>query len=279
LLEQQRGDDRENGHKSILYNRSTVKITAPYGYDEIVPLQKSHRVLMPAGTTPAFCRKLNALAVSMAEFTVAARDYPIVFVSVDAGKSFAPAIVLGLEKGSNLFVDASGEWDRAAYFPAFVRRYPFCISKLYVDGEPSSSRVVCVATAYVDPAGVELFDAQGNGTPAWQAAERLLAEYEADLDRTAQMCAGLARLQLLEPFALELHAGEQPLKLAGMYRVDEAKLRDLKPASHKVLVSKGFMGLVYAHLHSLENFRRLAARQSAQRAAAAARQRGSSGSR
>ena len=257
-----------------------MKITAPYGYDEIVPLQKTHRVLMPSGTTPAFCRTLNALAISLAEFSVAGRDYPIVFASVDAGRSFAPVIVLGLDQGANLFVDEDGAWDPASYFPAFVRRYPFCISKLYVDGEPSSERVVCVAKAYVDPGGVALFDAKGAATPAWQAAERLLAEYEADLDRTAQMCAALARLQLLEPFTLEVMPPQgAPVKLAGMSRVSEAKLRDLKPASHKVLVNKGFMGLIYAHLHSLDNFRRLAARQSARAAAAAMRQRGSSGAR
>ncbi len=257
-----------------------MKITAPYGYDEIVPLQKTHRVLMPAGNTPAFCRALNALAISLAEFTVAARDYPIVFATVDAGKSFAPVIVLGLDQGSNLFIGEDGNWDRAAYFPAFVRRYPFCISKLYVDGEPGSERVVCVAKAYVDPGGVELFDSKGAATPAWQGAERLLAEFEADLDRTAQMCAALARLQVLEPFSLQVMGREAAqVKLAGMYRVGEAKLRDLKPASHKVLVNKGFMGLIYAHLHSLENFRRLADRQAARAAAATARQRGSSGAR
>ena len=239
-----------------------MKITAPYGYDEIVPLLKQQRVLMPTGGVPAFCRSLNALAVSIAEFSAAARDYPIVFASLDRGGSFAPVIVLGLGEGVNLFVDDAGEWARDAYFPAFVRRYPFCISKLYVDGEAKSERVVCVAKAYVDDAGVALFDAQGRATPRWQAAERLLAEYEADLDRTAQMCAGLARLRLFEPFSMQaMSEGEAPLKLAGMYRVSEARLRDLKPASHKVLVAKGFMGLIYAHLHSLDNFRRLLTRR------------------
>ncbi len=239
-----------------------MKITAPYGYDEIVPLQKTHRVLMPGGTAPAFCRKLNALAISLAEFSVAARDYPIVFATLDEGRSFAPVIVVGLDAGANLFVDPSGEWDRAVYFPAFVRRYPFCISKLYVDGEAQSERVVCVAAASVDAGGIELFDAQGEPTRRWQAAEQLLAEFEADLDRTAQMCAALARLQLLEPFSIQVLAGERDqVRLAGMHRVSEAKLRDLKPASHKLLVGKGFMGLIYAHLHSLENFSRLAARR------------------
>ena len=238
-----------------------MKITAPYGHGEIVPLRKEHRVLMPAGTTPDFCRGLNALAISYAEFVAAARDYPIVFASVDRGASFAPVAVLGLAEGQNLFIGASGEWDASVYLPAFVRRYPFCLSKLYVDGKPRGERVVCVAKAYVDASGVALFDAAGRATPRWQAAERLLADYESDLDLTAQMCAAFARMRLLQPFSMQVLREDAPaLKLAGMYRVDEAKLRDLKPASHKVLVAKGYMGRIYAHLHSLENFARLYAR-------------------
>jgi hypothetical protein len=240
-----------------------MKITAPYGYGEIIPLQKKHRVLMPPGGTPAFCRTRNAIAISLAEFTAAGRDYPIVFATLDAGRSFAPVILLGLAEGVNSFVDAAGEWDPAAYFPAFVRRYPFCISKLYVDGEAQSERVVCVASAHVDEAGVALFDERGQATPRWHSAEGLLAEFEADLDRTAHMSAALARLQLLEPFTVQLvgDPGATGAKMAGMYRVSEAKLRDLKPASHKMLVGKGFMSLIYAHLHSLGNFNRLAARR------------------
>lgn len=36
------------------------RLSPPFGYDEIVPLEKSHRVLMPAGNTPSFCRTINA---------------------------------------------------------------------------------------------------------------------------------------------------------------------------------------------------------------------------
>jgi hypothetical protein len=240
-----------------------MKITAPYGYDEIVPLKKDHRIVIPEDATPAFCRTLNAVAISLGEFLAAARDYPIVFASLDRGKSFAPVLVLGLAQGENLFVDASGRWDRSAYFPAFVRRYPFCISKLYVDGAPKSERVVCVAKACIGAAGAPLFDAAGAPSARWRATERLLSEYEADLDRTAQACAALARLQLFETFSAQwLNESREPqVKLAGMYRVSEAKLRDLKPASLKALVTKGLMGLIYAHLHSLENFKYLAARR------------------
>jgi hypothetical protein len=238
-----------------------MQITAPFGYDEIIPLQKQHRVLMPAGNTPAFCRRVNAIAVSVSEFVAAARDYPIVFTSLDGGRSFAPVAVLGLAENSNLFIGSTGEWDPAAYLPAFVRRYPFCISKLYVDGEPRSERVVCVAKGYVDAGGVALFDERGAPTLRWQETERLLAGFEEDLDLTARLSAGLARLQLLEPFTLQILAADQSgARLQGMYRVSEARLRDQKPASHKALVSRGLMSAIYAHLHSLANFQRLHAR-------------------
>ena len=239
-----------------------MKITAPYGYGEILPLRKDHRVRLQAGRTPAFCRRLNAIAVSAGEFVPAGRDYPIVFMTLDNGASFAPAAVTGLDADSNLFVDADGEWDRGAYLPAFVRRYPFCLSKLYVDGEPQGERVVCVAADCVDPSGEALFSADGQPAAPWREAERLLAEFEADLDRTAAACATLARMQLLEPFTMEVLAADQSqVRLAGMYRITEARLRDQKPAVLKMLVERGLMGLVYAHLHSLENFSRLAARR------------------
>jgi len=241
-----------------------VKIRAPHGYDEIVPLARHHKVLLPAGGTPAFCRTLNALALSFTEFTVAARDYPIVFAATDGGAAYAPVVVLGLAERSNLFVQASGEWDPAAYVPAAVRRYPFCVSKLYVDGRPEGRRIVCVAQAYLDQGGVALFDARGEATPRWQAIDRLLSEYEADLDRTAEFCAALARLGVLAPFRMEVkEGGRSATRLAGMHRVEEAKLAALKPAAHKALVAKGFMGRIYAHLHSLENFPRLYAREQA----------------
>jgi hypothetical protein len=237
-----------------------MEITPPFGYDEVVQLEKTHRVLLPAGNTPSFCRTLSALAVSLSEFVVARRDYPIIFLAGDGGKSFTPVIVLGLSERGNLFVNASGEWDPSVYFPAYVRRFPFCLSKFYADGKAKSDLVVCVAKSYVDKGGLELFDAAGAPTPRWQEIERLLLGFEADLDRTAQMCAAIARLDLMEPFALQA-GGKAGIKLAGMHRVSEARLHELKPASLKALAEKGFLGLLYAHLHSLDNFNRLLARQ------------------
>ncbi len=235
-----------------------MRLTPPFGYGEIVPLQRAHRVLLPFGSTPQFCRTINALAVSYGEMTAAGRDYPVVFASADGGTTYAPVIVLGLAEAQNLFVGPGGDWEAGTYMPAFVRRYPFCISKLYVNGEPRGERVVCVANAYVDDQGVALFNESGDATPYWTQMQRLLADFEEDLDRTAAMCAALAKLDLFAPFTFTVMHDDGPgLKLEGMYRIDQSRFDALKPATLKALQRKGFLGQIYAHLQSLENFARL----------------------
>ena len=253
-----------------------MQITAPFGYGEIVPLEKTHRVLLPsmgaggthAGTgagsesrgnaAPSFCRNLNAMAISFSEFIVACRDYPIVFSTGDNGQSYAPLVVLGLGNEQNLFVNPEGEWAADTYVPAFVRRYPFCISKVYLDGEPQSDKVVCIDKAYIDAAGIALFDQAGKPAAHWLEREKLLSEYEADLDLTAQMCAIFTKLELFSPFTMQVNeGGKQALQLQGMHRIDEAKFLALKAANHKALVEKGLMGRIYAHFFSLANFARL----------------------
>lgn len=239
--------------------QATPNFTPPFGYGAVEPLQKTHRVRLPAaGTVPEFCRSVNALPLSVSEFSTAARDYPIVFASADAGRTYAPIIVLGLADAQNLFVDAAGAWDTTTYVPAFVRRHPFCIATLRVADAQRSEKVVCVASTHLDRRGAKLFDADGAATPQWQAAQRLLQEYENDLEATARMCALFAQLSLFAPFSFQVTQNEAPdLKLQGMHRIDEQKLKALPPDKLKALLDGGWMGKIYAHIHSLENFARL----------------------
>lgn len=238
-----------------------MDITPPFGYSAIVPLEKHHRVLLQAagaGAVPEFARRVNAMAISFSEFAIAQRDYPIVFSSADGGATFAPVAVLGLADGQNLFVDDDGRWAQGCYVPAFVRRYPFCISRIYVDGVAQDQRLVCVEKSWVDNGGIAMFDAAGQPTPEWVERERLLAEYEKDLDLTAQMCAFLKKLDLFAPFTMQVKSGTQSaLTMQGMQCIDEGKFAQLKAASHKALATKGLAARIYAHLFSLGNFSRL----------------------
>ncbi len=240
-----------------------MQITAPFGYTDITLLERHHKVLLPnlttgGGAVPAFAAQTNAMALSFSEFAVASRDYPIVFGAVDGGASYAPLAVLGLADRQNLYVDPAGNWQQDTYVPAFVRRYPFCLSVVHVDGVAQKERAICVERSYLDDSGVALYDGSGKATPRWAERERLLAGYENDLEMTALMCAGLQKLDLFTPFTLEVTVGAKShFKLQGMTRIDEQKFLDLKPSSHKALATKGWAARVYAHLFSLANFNRL----------------------
>jgi hypothetical protein len=252
-----------------------MEINPPFGYSEIVPLRKDQKLRLPAtGVLPEFCRAINAVPISYSEFAVASRDYPLAFVSADDGKNFAAVAVLGIAAGENLFL-ARNEWDEDAYLPAYVRRHPFCMARLAADAAARADRVICVEKAFLSDEGEALFDAQGAPTERWTRIDKLLREYEADLEHSGEMCAILADYALLEPFTFQgnLRTGSG-VSLGGMYRVAEAKLEHLNAAQHKNLIKKGVMGRVYAHLISLGNFTRLLARKNRQATAAAAPQPG-----
>lgn len=236
-----------------------MDIRPPYGYQEIVPLTKTHKVLMPEEKKlPIVFRSMNAMPLSFAEFALSARDYPIVFISGDEGKSFIAMSILGLENQQNLFVTDDQTWEAGIYIPAYIRRYPFCMTRVSVDGKEQAERIACVEKRAVSDKGESLFDDKGEPLPGWAERQRLLFEFESDLARTEEMCKLLKDLDLLEPFAVQaVPTGGQPLAMTGMYRVAEPKLLELPADKLKELVQNGVLPRVYLHLASLANFQRL----------------------
>lgn len=248
-----------------------MQISPPFGYKEVVPFLKTQKVRLPApGQFPEFILRGNAVPVSFAEFQPAAREYPIVFTSGDDGSSFGVVAVLGISAAENLF-HAGGAWAPGVYIPAYARRYPFCMAKVSVNRVERQDRLICVEKSFIDDGGEALFD--GNGAPSakWQELERLLSEYEADLERSREMCSILADYGLFEPFSMQASLKGQenaPMQITGMHRVAEKKIENLNAAQIKNLMRKGILPRIYMHLLSLENFGRLLERKAARQAGA-----------
>ena len=242
-----------------------MQIAPPFGYKEVVPFLKNQKVrLLAPGEVPQFAQQGNAMPISMTEFQPVMRDYPIVFTG---GEPFAAVAVLGLAQGENLF-HQEGKWTGGVYVPAYARRYPFCMAKVNVNQVEQKNRLICVEKTYIDEQGERLFDEQGKPNAKWQDLERLLGEYEADLERSREMCAILGDYGLLEPFTMQasLRAeGAKPLQMTGMYRVAEKNLENLNAAQLKNLMRKGILARIYMHLVSLENFGRLLDRKAGRR--------------
>lgn len=238
-------------------------INPPFGYREIVPLQRERKIRLPApGEIPQFCRQTNAVPISYSEFGVASRDYPLAFVSTEGEKAYSPVAVLGVAGGENLFLNEGG-WDPSVYLPAYLRRYPFCMARVTLNAVEQDDRLICVEKSALSEDGERMFDSAGAPLPRWLAIEKLLREYEADIERGREMCAILADYALFEGFTLQASVNGASVTFGGMYRVDEKRLELLNAAQHKTLIRKGIMGRIYTHLTSLENFARLIARREA----------------
>ena len=245
-----------------------MQIAPPYGYREVVPFLKNQKVrLLAPGEVPEFARAANAVPISHSEFQAACRDYPIVFTSADGKTGFAAVAVTGIASGENLFF-AEGRWTPGIYVPAYVRRYPFCMAKVNLNKVEQKDRLICVEKSYLADDGEALFEAGGAPTQKWKDLERLLGEYEADLERTREMGAILADYGLLEPFTMQATpkaAGAKPMQMTGMHRVAEPRIENLNSAQLKNLARKGILARLYLHLYSLENFGRLLDRKAARR--------------
>jgi hypothetical protein len=245
-----------------------MQITPPFGYSEVVPFLKTQKVrLLGPGEVPEFAHRGNAIPISYSEFQPVARDYPIVFTSGDAGKTFAAVAVLGVTAGENLFWQ-DGAWAAKTYVPANARRYPFCMARVRVNQAERKDRLICVDKARLDDAaGEAMFGADGKPVEKWGMLERLLSEYEADLERSREMCGLLGDYGLLEPFTMQAkpREGGGGAQLTGMHRVSEKKLEELNAAQLKNLLRRGIMARLYLHLLSLQNFARLLERKAARR--------------
>lgn len=237
-----------------------MEIRPPFGYQEIAPLSRAQKVrLLRPGEIPEFARGLNSMPISYSEFALVAREYAIVFITGQGSEAFAPVAVLGMTAGENLF-NAGGSWAPNVYVPAYVRRFPFCMARVTLDKVEQQNRLICVEKSHLDDqAGEAMFDAKGQPLAKWKEIERLLSEYEVDLERSRGMCGILADYGLLEPFTMQakFKTGGDALHLTGMHRVAEGKIEHLNASQLKNLVRKGILSRVYAHLLSLDNFAKL----------------------
>jgi hypothetical protein len=234
-------------------------------YERAVALNRDRHQKLRMEPLPdhyAFAAKTNAVLLASTELAEAARDYPIVFVGPQGGP-FALAALVGLRNNENLLVDAAGHWDPQTYIPAFARRYPFVLA----EGDDKSVLTVCVDEAYGglnEARGEALFDAQGRESDYLRRVLEFLRAFHADMQRTRDFATRLHEFGLLvsRVLTIEQQRGGKAERqvLEGVWVVDEEKLRGIDDARIVEIFRIGYTGWIYAHLLSLGNVRRLAAR-------------------
>ena len=235
----------------------------PLFYGSLVPLSSQFHPNhgLKLRDTFDFARVTHAIPVTVDEFAIVQRHYPIVF---GLGENPAPLALVGLAEGQNLYVDADGQWQAGSYVPAFVRRYPFMLARLGPDATELSLCFDDTSGLVAADVGERLFD----GVEPTEQTKGILAfceQFEQAVNRTRGFMDELAKLELLidGEVTIQQPGLPEPAVYRGFQMVAEEKLQNIRGDVARKMVQNGMMGLVYAHLFGLSQIGQLFEKQNA----------------
>ena len=205
----------------------------------------------------------HAIPVTVEEFPLAQRNFPIVF---SVGDEPVPIALFGLNEGVNVFVGEDGRLTENVYVPAYVRRYPFMLARLRPDAQELSLCFDPTADAIgAFEEGQPLFE---GGQPSAAVKEILSFNelFEQAGQRTANFMRELKEYGLLMDGETTIteEGVDRPFVYRGFQMVNEEKLAELRGDQLRKMAQSGRLPLIYAHLMSLSLMRDVFGRQKAQ---------------
>ncbi len=238
----------------------------PMLYKDIIPLSsQDHRTWkMRPMQTLEILKGIHALPITVDEFAIAQRFFPIVFSS---GPESVPLALMGLNEGVNVFVGDDGKWRDDTYLPAFVRRFPFLLARLTQNTDELSLCFDPTAGIVGDfEEGVPLFTEAGETEQVVKDMLGFCEQFEFAAQRTTAFMKDLEESGLLEDGELSIGhpSSQQPYVYRGFRMINEEKFRELRGDQLRKMQQNGMLTLVYAHLFSLGLTSEVFARQADQ---------------
>jgi len=234
----------------------------PLFYKDLAPLSSVDHADFRARSMDSadFLVDQHAVPLTTDEFSSACRFFPIVF---SAGDNPVPLALMGMNEGMNTFVDAEGKLINPVYVPAYIRRYPFLLARLRPDSDELSLCFDPTAGAIGKfDEGDQLFE-DGKPTEATNAILEFCKNFEEAGQRTGMFIEELKKADLLMDGEVSItpEGSSQPYIYRGFQMVDEAKLRELRGDVLRKMMQNGMLGLIFAHLFSLQLMREVFAEQ------------------
>ena len=184
------------------------------------------------------------------EFAHAAAAMPIGFI--ERSGHFVPVALLGLAKGTNLFVGPGGQW-LGGYAPAALRAYPFSLMRR----EGSEQTILCVdedSGLIVDEDGENVekfFEPDGSPSAMTNTLVDFLRRIERDQIETDLAVAALAEAGVIKPWPLTAPFGNQQVTVSGLHRVDEPALNALDDGAFVKLRKASSLPVAYGQILSM----------------------------
>jgi hypothetical protein len=202
-----------------------------------------------------YMAEVHMVPVIVHECAFVGSDAPVVFVKNQDTGQFQMVVLYGLEPGENVFA-RNGEWN-ALSLPLVVQCMPL---KLLSDGDDSDRMMIGIddTSPFINgEEGEVLFDANGEETDFLKSRKELLGQYFEGGRVTQAFIDLLSELNLLAKQDIKINADGEKIDIAGLYSVDEGKLRELSTEDFEKIRTSGFLPVVYAQLMSMNQIRRL----------------------
>ena len=202
-----------------------------------------------------FLAKYPVVEVVMGEFSAAATAFPIFFVEREG--VYAPIALLSLIDGKNMFVELDGSWS-GIYMPAAFRRYPFSIGPGEFEGKEGPT--LYVEEDLLSDSEGELIFAATEGDEANSPLGRvlrLITETDRSHLQTRELIAELVAADVIRPANLTVQLEGQTHNIAGLFGVDEERLRALDDATFLKLRHSGALALAHIQMQSVGQVQRL----------------------
>jgi len=241
---------------------SAPQANLPVFYQDLMPLNSRDHASWHSRTTDRapWLAGFHAVPLTVEEFPMAARNFPIIFSS---GENPVPLALMGLNEGVNVFVDGEGQVADNIYLPAYVRRYPFLLAKLSPESEELSlcfDPTTDLVGEFTE--GQPLFDGD-QPSESTKAVLGFCEQFEQAGMKSQAFMDELAKHKLLMDgeLAIQQEGVEQPFVYRGFQMVNQEALRELRGDVLRTWNQNGLLPLIFAHLFSLDLIREIFGRQ------------------
>ena len=204
----------------------------------------------------SLARQVGLIPITLGEFPVIAKQYPIVFLRPAKGQPPMAVAALGTNPRENLFVGPDGRWLAGFYVPAYLRRYPF------ITGDtPDQARKAVYVDVESDRVsrdeGTPLYE-NGELSKAGKAAVEFCGQYHGMAEQTMPFAAALGEAGIFKAQDYPGVAATDARAPRIMIAVDERRLKAVPDATFLEWRAKDWLPAIYLHLSSLGHFTSLA---------------------
>lgn len=228
-----------------------------------VPLAKDKHAKLKVINSGDYTRykNQNLIPIVARDFYTLCAEFPLVFVSNQGTEDFIPVAIMGLKEGQNLYCQK--EPFPSQVVPMGFGNAPFAITA----ADPNRDQFVVMidedSNLLSETEGNPLFTEAGEKTEYMEARVEALAQAAQEREQTVQICKLLKEKDLLatQQVQLQHRADGQRYNIDGIYTINEEKLNGLSDEEFLEFRKIGLLSLIYAHLSSLQQLRRVSQRQ------------------